>query len=38
MEEIWRNEPTKLVLGSNSSNGWPRGSVEGGSFDKRKPC
>ena len=37
MGETWRNEPTKLVIGGDSNNGGLRGSVKGGSFDKRNP-
>ena len=36
--EICRNDPTELVMGGDSSNGGPRGSVKGGSFDERSPC
>ena len=38
MGETWRNEPTELVIGGDSNNGGPRGSIKEGSFDERNPC
>ena len=37
VRDIWRNEPTKLVIGGDSSRCGPRGLVKGGSLKERNP-